>query len=1136
MGTVWLAEHTVMNRMVAVKVIRPDLLARPGATGRFLREVRAAAKLHHRNIVTAFDAEQAGDSCLLVMEYVEGKTLADLIHFGPLPVPAACQAISDAARGLAAAHAAGLVHRDVKPHNLIQASDGTVKVLDFGLTGVASGEIVAANGDGLTGAGMVVGTPAYIAPEQIVDPHSADARADIYGLGCTLYHLLSGRPPVSDGSIAEILALQQTREPEPIPGLPEHLARVLMKMLAKRPEERFQSADEVVEALQPFCGDFVTPRRNWWSCSNNPWVMAGTLLFALIVIAGSVVYKIHRDNQEITISTDDPDIEVVMKRKGEVVLIRDAKSGQTWTYDTIKNEIGQAGLPDGLKLPLMKEPFVLRRSDRDVFKVTRLTMPASETAEASEAKLEAAVRAAEAWLKLIDAGKYTEAWEEAAAITRKSIPKEQVIQGHQELARKNGKRLTRSLAGREFERMASGALSPNHVLLTYHTNFEFVGARNETLGCVLEADGRWRVETWRVDPTRVPSAVPANPPAVPRLRQTIHENGFPQRIVYTPDGKTILAAGRAYFAIHDAATGKSIFYDSLGAAGFTTDLDVSPDSRTAAVESYGDVHVFDLVTRKRVATIPRRTKDNSVIPVTTLAVAPDGKTVAFAAGGEIVLYDLTTKKADPIRSGLGRSIYGMRFSPDGRHLVHALHVETEHLTRVVIIDAKTHKEIAKRDLEGGFFGTAIRFSTDGKRLFVCGTRSAGRQQAFVVLWMPSAEVFERELFLPDGTGAPIASPDGILLAVAGKDGDVQIWDRGKKRVVASWTPHPDAQPEFGPRVGKAPPMWTSVAFGPDGRTLATARGSLIGVWDLDARTPASTTAPDKELILGSWRGVATEIGGQPMPQEFIDTMKPTLTFTADKVSGKTHGTFPKPFLEMAVSKSMLPKEAAAIVEKGLEGIYHLDSTKSPKTIDIITLGEARKTGLGLYTLDGDTLKLCLSIDPEKVSERPTEFVSKAGVLQVIVTLKRLTPKDLILEDIERRIDPANGDGKGLPVALMEQDGAAVLRFGKWRVVYEGVACDSGGKVLFGVGSLFFPESGGRGNFVDPGLKPPAPALRQQWDGRANEILVKNYRFEMEAKGARLVFADKSYEATDRVQTIVIARDGTTRLDAPAAKK
>ncbi|HKA07751.1 MAG TPA: serine/threonine-protein kinase, partial [Gemmataceae bacterium] len=165
MGTVWLAEHQVMNRPVAVKVIRPDLLARPGATNRFLREVRAAAKLHHPNIVTAFDAESVGDSCLLVMEYVPGKTLGERLEAGPLPVAEACRVIRDAARGLAHAHAEGLVHRDVKPHNLIRAADGTTKVLDFGLAAVGAGEVIPASGDGLTGAGMVVGTPDYIAPE-----------------------------------------------------------------------------------------------------------------------------------------------------------------------------------------------------------------------------------------------------------------------------------------------------------------------------------------------------------------------------------------------------------------------------------------------------------------------------------------------------------------------------------------------------------------------------------------------------------------------------------------------------------------------------------------------------------------------------------------------------------------------------------------------------------------------------------------------------------------------------------------------------------------------------------------------------------------------------------------------------------
>src|SRR5262245_34330483 len=196
MGTVWLAEHQVMHRPVAVKVIRPDLLARPGATERFLREVRAAAKLHHPNIVTAFDADPAGDSCLLVMEYVPGRTLGEQLETGPLPMVDACRAVRDAARGLAHAHALGLVHRDIKPHNLIRSADGTTKVLDFGLAGVAAGEGVAAAGDGLTGAGMVVGTPDYIAPEQIADPHAADARADIYGLGCTLYHLLDRKSVV----------------------------------------------------------------------------------------------------------------------------------------------------------------------------------------------------------------------------------------------------------------------------------------------------------------------------------------------------------------------------------------------------------------------------------------------------------------------------------------------------------------------------------------------------------------------------------------------------------------------------------------------------------------------------------------------------------------------------------------------------------------------------------------------------------------------------------------------------------------------------------------------------------------------------------------------------------------------------
>jgi serine/threonine protein kinase len=200
MGAVYLAEHRRMKRVVALKVINPKFLSHPGALARFQQEVRAAAQLDHPNIVAAHDADQADGLHFLVMEYVEGQNLADyLAEKGPLPVAEACDAARQAALGLQHAHERGTVHRDVKPHNLMRAPSGRVKVLDFGLARLAAGPGDAAEDDEaptaphLTGAGAVVGTADYIAPEQARDAHGADGRADVYGLGCTLYHLLAGR-------------------------------------------------------------------------------------------------------------------------------------------------------------------------------------------------------------------------------------------------------------------------------------------------------------------------------------------------------------------------------------------------------------------------------------------------------------------------------------------------------------------------------------------------------------------------------------------------------------------------------------------------------------------------------------------------------------------------------------------------------------------------------------------------------------------------------------------------------------------------------------------------------------------------------------------------------------------------------
>ena len=365
MGTVWLAEHLVMGRRVAVKVIRPECVARPGMAERFRREVLAAAKLAHENIATAYDAEEVGGRHFLVMEYVPGESLAEAVRGGPLPAAEACRAIRDAARGLAHAHAAGLVHRDVKPSNLVRTPDGITKVLDFGLATVAGHD-----GPTLTGGNVVMGTPDYIAPEQAADPHAADARSDIYSLGCTLYHLLSGRVPYPADSVwAKIDAHRDpARAPQPIPHLAPALADVVTRMMATNPADRYPTAGDVAAALEPFAeGALLAPRAGSGSARGasrvrSRWLVAAGVLFAVVGLAvAGVVYKIQRDNEVITISTDDPDIEVVMKRNGELIRIVDSKTKQAWELDTKKLRLKPDGGELTIDLP-EKGPLVIRRN------------------------------------------------------------------------------------------------------------------------------------------------------------------------------------------------------------------------------------------------------------------------------------------------------------------------------------------------------------------------------------------------------------------------------------------------------------------------------------------------------------------------------------------------------------------------------------------------------------------------------------------------------------------------------------------------------------------------------------------------------------------------------------------------------
>ncbi len=268
MGVVYKAEHRLMERPVALKVISRRLMANPLAIERFQREVRAAARLTHSNIVVAHDAEQAGELHFLVMEFVDGVSLAQYVERkGPLPPATASLFIRQAALGLQHAAHQGMVHRDIKPQNLMLTRKGQIKILDFGLARFAREESssdpinsdrltdsIAADA-GLTEIGMIVGTPDYMAPEQASDSSKADIRADIYSLGCTLYFLLSGQAPFAGDSITRTLKSHADRQPRALRqlrnDLPPELLRIVERMMAKDPAARFQSPVVLAKALAP---------------------------------------------------------------------------------------------------------------------------------------------------------------------------------------------------------------------------------------------------------------------------------------------------------------------------------------------------------------------------------------------------------------------------------------------------------------------------------------------------------------------------------------------------------------------------------------------------------------------------------------------------------------------------------------------------------------------------------------------------------------------------------------------------------------------------------------------------------------------------------------------------------------------
>ena len=287
MAVVYRGEDDELRRPVAIKVLADNLAADDTFRKRFLREAKLAARVGHPNIAHVYDSGEAGGRPYIVMEYVEGETLADLIRRrGKLDPPEAVELALQACDGLEHAHVSGLVHRDVKPQNLLVREDGTVKIVDFGIAR-------SQHGTRLTEVGSVLGTAAYLAPEQAAGEEVTPA-TDVYALGVVLYELLTGKTPYTYETLTQLLVGQQDQPVQPVrelsPDVPPALEDVVMRCLARLPQYRPPSAAALAEQLRFALGDQTAPTRvapappRWQTPLRRVWLVAAGVALAVFLV------------------------------------------------------------------------------------------------------------------------------------------------------------------------------------------------------------------------------------------------------------------------------------------------------------------------------------------------------------------------------------------------------------------------------------------------------------------------------------------------------------------------------------------------------------------------------------------------------------------------------------------------------------------------------------------------------------------------------------------------------------------------------------------------------------------------------------------------------------------------------------
>jgi WD40 repeat protein/tRNA A-37 threonylcarbamoyl transferase component Bud32/Tfp pilus assembly protein PilF len=728
MGVVYKARQHPLNRIVALKMVLAGSLARPEEGVRFLQEAELVARLQHPNIVAVYEVGSDPDCSYLVLEFIDGPSLAQKCGGNPQPPAEAARLVEVLAGAVHEAHQCGIVHRDLKPGNILLTADGVPKIADFGLAKQVEVET------GLTRTGAVVGTPAYMAPEQAEGkPRAVGPAADVYSLGAILYQLLTGRPPFEGGTAVETMHRVMNDEPVAVRslqrGVPRDLETICLKCLQKAPQRRYGSAAALAEDLRRFqAGEPIAARpvgtleRTWrWVRRNPGWAAtaAGAVGLLLLIAISSVVAAVWFAEErgkavaaEKDANAQRQDAEANLKRAEQAERDR----GEAWAR-RFGRRVGQRFQ----SLAALTEAARIRRDDRlRDLAIVALTLPDVRPAPDGE-PFPPEIKGV-----TFDAGYRLYAEADTTGIRVRRVADHQVVHSLKD----------KLPAGGGF------ALSPDGQFLAIFGPGGFLRVH--------------RLQDGRLVPLEKPS---------PSMSYAFH-----------PDGRQLAVAQGNLLAMYDLTTGKELKRWVLPARAYTLAFD--PAGRRVAV---GDVqgpnaHVLD-TTSGRVSPLSVGTVSEQVV-----AWHPDGERLAISGGGEgrIQIWDVAAGRKLAILEGHVQQVVALSFHPTGRLLA-----SDSWDGSVRLWEPGTGREVLQ--LNGITLLSGPRFSADGRWLGCVVDGAGGR-----LLEVHSGHEYRTLVaHVEAGKGGYYTgdfSPDGRLLGIA-MDQGARVWALDSGRELAAF---PDA--------------------------------------------------------------------------------------------------------------------------------------------------------------------------------------------------------------------------------------------------------------------------------------------------------------------------------------------------------